>query len=168
LARVAVILHERLGKWIRQLRPRLFDQPVRWFESRSPEDLERILTGLACPVVLVDLGRHSAAGMKDLSLVLLRTPQARVLVLDPESEPGVAELARELGATHVFSGDVPPPVIADLLARWIVVAQKVIERAGWSRTTFPESETDPWGWLADYLGSPEGRAGNPAAEPPGR
>ena len=40
LTRVAVILHERLGNWIRQLRPRLHDQPVRWFETRSRADLD--------------------------------------------------------------------------------------------------------------------------------
>ena len=32
LTRVAVILHERLGNWVRQLHPRLHDQPIRWFE----------------------------------------------------------------------------------------------------------------------------------------
>src|SRR5262249_7371590 len=66
----------------------------------------------------------------------------------------VANVARELGATCVFSGFVPPPVVADLLARWIELARRGVERAGWSRTAFPETETDPWGWLADYLGEP--------------
>ena len=62
LTRVAVILHERLGNWNRQLRPRLHDRPVRWFETRSRADLDGLLIGLACPVVLIDLGRHPSRG----------------------------------------------------------------------------------------------------------
>jgi len=154
LTRVALILHERLGNWNRQLRPRLQDQPIRWFETRSWADLENLLTGLACPVVLIDLGRHPAAGLQDLERVLRRAPDARVLVLDPEADAEVARLARELGATHVASGGVPPPFVVRLLARWIELAQRRIERDGWSRTSFPETGTEPWGWLTDLLGDP--------------
>jgi hypothetical protein len=153
LTRVAVILHERLGHWNRQLRPRLHDRPIRWFESRSRADLDSLLTGLACPVVLIDLGLHPAAGLHDLERVLERAPDARALVLDPEDHDEVAGLARELGATHVASGYVPPPFVASLLARWIELAQRRIERDGWSRTSFPKTETEPWGWLADFLGN---------------
>jgi len=157
LARVAVILHERLGNWVRQLRPRLHDQPVRWFETRSRADLAGVLTGLACPVVLIDLGRQPAAGLMDLDLVLRRASDARALVLDPESHHEAACLARELGATHVISGFVPPPYVAGLLARWIALAERHIERDGWSRTWFPETETNRWGWLDAYLGDPDGK-----------
>ncbi len=59
--------------------------------------------------------------MKDLSLVLRLAPDARVLVLDPEERLPEAALARELGATHVASGFVPPPFVSDLLARWITL-----------------------------------------------
>ncbi len=163
MARIPVILHERLGHWIRQLRPRLCEHPVRWFESRSPEDLDVLLTGLAFPVLLLDLRQHAASGLKDLAPIVLRVPNARTLVLDPDTEPGVAELARELGATYVFSGFVPPPVVAELLARWIALAVRGIELAGWSRTTLPESDTDPWSWLSDYLDEPRGREARPAA-----
>ncbi len=155
LTRVAVILHERLGNWNRQLRPRLHDRPIRWFETRSRADLDSLLIGLAAPVVLIDLGRHPAEGLKDLDQVLLQAPDARVLVLDPESHDQVAGLARELGATHVASGFVPPPFVASLLARWIELAGRQIERDGWSRTSFPETETEPWAWLADFLGDPQ-------------
>jgi hypothetical protein len=154
LTRVAVILHERLGNWNRQLRPRLQDRPIRWFETRSRADLGSLLTGLACPVVLIDLGRHPAEGLQDLVEVLDRAPDARVLVLDPEAHDHVADVARELGATHVASGSVPPPFVARLLARWIDLAQRHIERDGWSRTSFPKTETEPWAWLADFLGNP--------------
>jgi len=152
LTRVAVILHERLGNWVRQLRPRLHDQPVRWFETRSRADLAGVLTGLASPVVLIDLARHPAAGLMDLDLVVRRASDARVLVLNPEYHHEAAGLARELGATHVVSGFVPPPYVAALLARWIALAERHIERDGWSRTSFPESQSSRWGWLAAYLG----------------
>jgi hypothetical protein len=146
-----VILHERLGNWVRQLRPRLHDQPVRWFETRSQADLDAVLTGLASPVVLIDLGQRGAAGLNDLNHVFRRASDAWVLVLDPEANDGVARLARDLGATYAVSGFVPPPVVADLLTRWVALAVRRIERDGWSRTSFPETETEPWSWLADLL-----------------
>ncbi len=93
-----MILHERLGNWVRQLRPRLHGQPIRWFETRSRVDLDAVLTGLASPVVLIDLGNRAAAGLNDLDHVLRKAPDARVLVLDPEANDGVAAFARELGA----------------------------------------------------------------------
>ena len=166
MTRVPVILHERLGNWIRQLRPRLSDQPVRWFESRSTKELEVLLIGLAFPVVLIDLGRQAAFGLNDISLVSLRVPDARILAIDPEGQAEVAVTARELGATHVISGFVPPPVIAELMAHWITAARRGIERSGWSRTTFPDTETDPWSWLSEYLDEPVHRDTKPATSPP--
>jgi hypothetical protein len=154
LTRVPVILHERLGTWIRQLRPRLYDRPVRWFESRATSELDVLLTGLALPLVLIDLGRDAAAGLRDIGLVSLRVPDARILAIDSGGRPDVAAAAREMGATHVFSGFVPPPVVAELMSHWIMAARLGIERAGWSRTTFPDTETDPWSWLSDYLDGP--------------
>ena len=139
MTNVPVILHERLGNWARQLRPRLHDLPIRLFETRSRGDLETILTGLASPVVLIDSGKHVSNGLLDVDLVLTRAPDALVLVNNPESSPEVASLARELGATHVLSGFVPPPDVAGLLLRWIVLARRQIEHDGWSRTSEPES-----------------------------
>jgi hypothetical protein len=155
LTRVAVILHERLGNWNRQLRPRLSGWPIRWFETRSRSDLDNLLTGLACPIVLIDLGRSPTMGLGDLDYLLWRVSDARVLVLDPEAHAGVAELARELGATHVASGFVPPPFVARLVARWVEQARRQIECGGWSRSTFPETQTDPWAWLTEFLGDAE-------------
>jgi hypothetical protein len=155
LKRVAVILHERLGQWNRQLRPRLQDQRIRWFETRSRADLDSLLIGLSCPVVLIDLGRQPTMGLQDLERVVERASDARVLVLDPESHGEMAGLARELGATHVESGYVPPSFVASLLARWIELAQRSIDRDGWSRASSVDSATEPWAWLADILGDPQ-------------
>ena len=152
LTRVAVILHERLGHWNRQLRPRLHDRPVRWFETRSRADLDSLLIGLACPVVLIDLGRQPIEGLKDLGHIVDRAPDARVLVLDPEAHDQVAGLARELGATHVAPGFVPPPFVARLLARWIELAERQIERDGWSRTSFPQDPDRALGLVGRFPG----------------
>lgn len=168
MTRVAVILHERLGHWNRQLRPRLHDRPIRWFETRSRADLDNLLTGLACPVVLIDLGRHPIEGLKDLAFIVDRVTDARVLVLDPDAHDQVVDLARELGATHAVGGFVPPPIVARLLARWIEVAGRQLVRGGWSRTSFPQTQTEPWAWLADFLDDPHHPRKIPTSPPLGK
>src|SRR5271166_6135319 len=91
LTRMAVILHERLGTWSAQLRPRLQGRPVHWIETRSATDLDKALLGLACPVVLIDLKRNVVKGLSDLDRSMRLFPGTRVLVLDPEAHDGVAE-----------------------------------------------------------------------------
>jgi hypothetical protein len=154
LTRTAVILHERIGNWARQLRPRLFDLPIRWFETRSTADLGLVLTGMACPVVLIDLALSPASGLRGLQTILDRASDARVLVLDAEVHEDAAGLVREMGATHVFSGFVPPPVVASLLRRWVKLASARVEHGGWSKPLVPDPESEPWGWLAPYLTDP--------------
>src|SRR5262249_50042151 len=124
------------------------------FESRSPADLEGILEGLASPVVLIDLGKQPIYGPEALDLVRTRTPAARSLVLDPDANADTRILARELGATHLCSGFAPPPFVAGLTSRWMAMARRATESANWSRTAFPETAADPWGWLSVYLSEP--------------
>src|SRR4051794_14238144 len=126
VASLAVVIHERLGIWARQLRPRLLAWPIRWVESRSSADLEAALAGMACPVVLIDLARRTRAGLEDLDRATWAAPNALILVLDPQAHEGVATLARELGATHVLSGPVTPPEIVQLVARWLPLAQRQV------------------------------------------
>jgi DNA-binding NarL/FixJ family response regulator len=147
VTRVAVVLHERRGTWARQLRPRLQDRPVRWFETRSAADLAAALLGVSCPVVLIDLRKNAADGLSDLDQIIRSSPAARVLVLDAEAHEGVGELARELGATHVISGFVPPPVVASLIDRWITLAAAQTQREGWSRNLTDEAPFDAESWL---------------------
>jgi CheY-like chemotaxis protein len=162
LASLAVVIHERLGTWARQLRPRLVDGPIRWVETRSTADLEAALTGVACPVVLIDLSRRSRAGLEDLDRAAQAAPNALILVLDPQAHEGVPALARELGATHVFSGPVTPPAVARLIARWLSVARRRSEGDGWSIAREPEPEPEPWNWLAPLLACRPGPAPPPA------
>ncbi len=152
LARLPLVLHERLGYWARHLRPLLLGWPIRWVESRSATDLESALAGAACPIVVLDLARRPRAGLEDLDRAVQAAPKAMVLVVDPESHEGVALLARELGATHVISGVATPPTVAALLERWLPLALRRTEREGWSRAPRPEPEPEPWNWLAPYLG----------------
>jgi hypothetical protein len=98
-------------------------------------------------VVVIDLGKCPVEGLNSLDRVIRLSPAARVLVLDPGSTEGVADLARELGATHVISGFVPPPEIAALLDRWIGLAAKQAEREGWSRPVSIGVPLDAEGWL---------------------
>jgi CheY-like chemotaxis protein len=155
LAHVAVIVHERLGNWARQLRSRLHNLPVRWYETRTAADLDRVLTGLARPVVLLDLANRRTAGLQDLALILHKASDARVLVLDADALDEVRSLARELGATHVLSGFAPPPLIAEVMARWVALAHGRIEREGWYRRPDPDPTTEPWSFLSEYLGDPK-------------
>jgi hypothetical protein len=103
---------------------------------------------------VVDLGSRPVAGLLGLQTILHRASDARVLVLDPEVHHEAAELARELGATHVIEGSVPPPVVASLLCRWIKLAQTRTDKSGWSKAPIPDSESEPWSWLALYLADP--------------
>jgi hypothetical protein len=138
LTNVPVILHERLGNWARQLRPRFHDLPIRLIETRSSADLDAVLTGVACPVVLIDAGTQLASGLLALDLVLSRAPDALVLFDSHEPHCEASALARELGAAHVLSGFLPAPHVANLMLRWILLARRRIEQSGWSRL----SETD--------------------------
>ena len=74
MTRMAVILHERLGTWSAQLRPRLQGRPVHWIETRSAADLDKALLGLACPVVLIDLKRNVVKGLSDLDRLMASFP----------------------------------------------------------------------------------------------
>ncbi len=152
MTRTAVILHERLGTWSAQLRPRMQGRPVHWIETRSATDLDKALLGLACPLVLIDLKRNVVEGLSDLDRSMRLFPGARVLVLDPEAHDGVAELARALGATHVISGFAPPPEVASLIDRWITLADRQIERAGWSRPIMTDTPLNPEEWLQTAAG----------------
>jgi hypothetical protein len=151
---VAVILHERLANWSRQLRPRLQGRGVRWFETRSRADLDNALGGRSSPIAVVDLAGRTLDGLADLDRIRALAPGCLTLVLNPEARDDVAGLARELGATHVFSGSVPPPEVAKLLSRWIDLAEARAASEGWSRSDDLDSQPEPWsGLIPDLKGT---------------
>jgi hypothetical protein len=148
-----LVIHERLGQWARQLRPRLADRPVRVVETRSAADLEAALSGagVACPVVLIDLARRVRGGLEDLDRASRAAPDALTLVLDPGAHDGVALLALEIGATHVLAGPTTPPAVANLLARWFSLAQRRCDLYGWTGRASEPTEAEPWDWLTTLL-----------------
>jgi DNA-binding NtrC family response regulator len=150
-AAVAIVLHERLGNWSRQLRPRLHGRGVRWFETRSSSDLDAAIAGRAAPIVVIDLAGQTLDGLADLDRARNRAPGGLILVLEPEGREPVARLAQELGATHVISDPVVPPEVSRLLDRWIDLAADRIGRGGWSRADDLEILPEPWNWLTPYL-----------------
>lgn len=151
VAGVAVILHERIGNWHRQLRPRLHDRGASWIETRSAADLEKALAGRSCPIVVVDLAAQVLEGLDHVELARSLAPGGLILVIDPDGRAEVCQLALELGATYVVSGSVPPPEVASLVSRWIELASRREEREGWGRSDNPENLPEPWNWLAPYL-----------------
>jgi hypothetical protein len=134
-----IIIHERLGTWARQLRPRFAGWPVRWSESPSTASLIRVIGQSSCPILVLNLGDRPIRGLDDLDQAISLAPSALSVVLDPSNESEVALLARELGATLVLGGVVVPPTVEKLLQRWIPLAIQRNEREGWS----PGRETDP-------------------------
>jgi hypothetical protein len=153
LGNPVLVIHERLGVWARQLRPRLADGSVRVVESRSPDDLARVLldgSGV-CPIVLIDLTRRIRAGLEDLDLARRSAPDALILILDPELIDGVALLARELGATDVLSGPATPPQVLRIVTRWLPLSRLRAESSGWASTAGEPPEPEPWNWLTPYF-----------------
>lgn len=148
---MAIVLHERLGNWSRQLRPRFHGRAVRWFETRSSSDLDAAIVGRAAPIVLIDLAGQSLDGLAAVERTRTSVPGGLILVVEPDAREEVCQLARELGATHVFSGAVPPPDVSRLLDRWIDLAADRSERDGWSRSDDLETLPEPWNWLTPYL-----------------
>jgi hypothetical protein len=56
----------------------------------------------------------------------------------------------------------PPPAVADLIARWIPIAQRRTEGEGWSSPSEPESGPDAWSWLVTNFAEQPPSAGGKA------
>ena len=142
MPRQPLVIHERLGIWARQLRPRLASWPIRWTETRAAADLEAAVAAAAWPIVVLDLGNRPLSGLENLERAVRAARDALILVLDPAEHAGIPTLARELGATLVLSGVVPPPAVAARLVLWLRLARRRAEVDGWSSD--PEPDRDPW------------------------
>jgi hypothetical protein len=140
MAAPSVIIHERIANWSRRLRPRFPGWPIRWSETRSEASLVRAAARSACPILIVELDRRSLRGLRDLHEALQVAPNALAMVLEPLSLPGVASIARELGATLVLPGIVVPPEVERILHRWLPIAKSRSEAEGWSAAIEPEPE----------------------------
>jgi hypothetical protein len=139
---VTIVIHERKGFWLRRLRPRFDEVPITWVESRSAADLAAVLKRFAGPIVVVDLADRAVEALEEMAVGLRSNRDALTLVLDPRNHPDVAILARELGATLTLGGPVVLPEVVDVISRWVVLARRLQERAGWVDDHRPEP--DPW------------------------
>ncbi len=140
--RASLIIHERRGRWARQLRSRVAAWSVHLTESRSRDDIKFAAAKSASPLILMDLGNRLRPGLDDLDFTARHAPNALILVLDGTRTPGFATLARELGATLVLPAMVPPPSVLEILARWLPIARSRSETDGWAEDRRPEPE--PW------------------------
>ena len=146
-----VVIHERLGTWAGQLRPRLASSglgTIRWVETRSTTDLDRAVRASVAPVVVIDLADRAGSMLEDLDVAVQAAPLGLFLVLDPKNRI-VGSQVRELGATDVLSGFVPPPKVARIVASWLPTARRRIERDGWAPPEQPEPEL----WELPRIGS---------------
>ena len=115
-----IIVHERINEWFSLLRPRLADQPtIRWVESRSTADLSAAVVEGDAAIVVINLAKRTQWGLEGLAALGDTAADPLILVLDPDRVPEVPILARELGATLVWSGVVVPPRVETLFRRWI-------------------------------------------------
>ena len=145
------VLHERSGRWARQLRGRLQHASVRWVESRSRADLLAAIAASHSSIVLIEAGSDPVPTLQDLGAAALSGSAPLVLYLDPENRPDVLQAARELGATLAESGRRPPPEIAGLIARWIGLAGRRIEREGWSRPAPADPSRASTDWIEEVI-----------------
>lgn len=151
-----LIIHERIGFWVRQLRSRMAQSGLKIVETRSRDDIEKALASSPdpCPLALIDLGRRPLATLEELDLLKQAAPNALVLVLDPQAHDEIPLTARTLGATHVISGQAIPPDVARLLMRWKRLANERAITAGRRGVPAesPEPEPEPWNWISEIIG----------------
>ena len=120
-----IIVHERVAEWIGHLRPRFESDPeIRWVESRSVADLTSAASGMTNPIALINLALRPYWGIEGLDALNQIAPNALTLVIDPRSIPDVPVIARELGATLVWSGVVVPPRVETLFRRWLSLLEQ--------------------------------------------
>lgn len=121
----SIIVHERVAEWVGHLRPRFeSDSDLRWVESRSVGDLTSVARGPSDPIALINLAARPYWGLEGLDALIQTTPNALTLVIDPQSIPGLPIIARELGATLVWSGVVVPPRVETLFRRWLTLLEQ--------------------------------------------
>ena len=147
--RLPLIIHERIGHWARQLRPRVEAWPVKLIETRPGDDVATMARRSACPILVVDLGDRPKLGLEAIDQAYSTAPLALILALNSSKLPEVDTLARELGASRVLSGSINPPDVMTVLERWLPIAQKRAEADGWAEDRVPELE--PWEELLESL-----------------
>ncbi len=141
--RSTLIVHERLARWARRLRPRADCWGARLVESRSVVDLAAAATA-ACPVVLIDPAGSPRDGFDALLTVRRIAPQALVLVVADAMPTDFPGAAREAGATLIMPSTTPLSLVLDLIPRWLDLARQRSQADGWAA----DRRVDPEPWEA--------------------
>jgi hypothetical protein len=137
-----LVIHERIGEWGRQLRPRLAHREARLRETRFSGELTAALRGRATALLLLDARRHLRDGLDDLFAAREECPGLLSLVIVDRSCIELAHVVREWGATHVASAaTLRPPAVSALFDRWLDIAARRRRCSGISR--FGETESPP-------------------------
>ena len=153
LSNQLLIIHERIGFWGRQLRPRMSEAGLKIVETRSRDDIDAALasTDDPYPLALMDVGRRPSATLEELDRLKQVAPNAFVLILDAVGHDEIPPTARTLGATHVISGPTIPPDVARLLTRWKRLAGERAFNAGWRDLPAESAKPEPWNWISAMI-----------------
>lgn len=95
-----------------------------------------------CPLALLDFDRDPLAALRCLERWRQRSPGGLTLILNPRRLPELAIAARELGATQVWSGPAPPPLVAEILTRWARIAVQRSASFGWLDRANEDNDMD--------------------------
>ena len=145
-----VALVDPAGEWFRQLRGRLGRPPRPWEPRRrfrlarahpdqSGTDFVAAIQQVRGrfdpipPVLVLDAGLDPVKALETLESwnapnaadALDQTAPGPCVLLDPRQRPGLADLARELGATWVGVGFVAPERVAQLIRFWATRASSM-------------------------------------------
>ncbi len=116
--------------------------PVALVETRAGQELADAASRSACPLVVIEPSDRGDPVAADIDRVCAASGGALVLVLDPWPGSGLAEIAREMGATRVIPATTPPPVVVEILRGWLRLARGRSQSGGWAPDRTPEPE--PW------------------------
>jgi DNA-binding response OmpR family regulator len=100
-------------------------------EARSADDVDRNLESSGQAIVLIDLATRAEAGVQALLRASEHHARPMILVLEPTCLSQNRLLTRELGATHVLSGVIVPPLVVAVLERWHRISTRRREAEGW-------------------------------------
>lgn len=139
---VKLILHERIGRWARQFRPRADAWGVRLIESRSLSDLESALGLSSAPIVIVDFRDRAQPPFDAIVLTRMIASNSLILAVIPGAEPHLGMDAVEAGATISRHTTSPLLDTLNLIERWVKLAKSRSETGGWSPDRSPTPE--PW------------------------
>ena len=137
-----LILHERIARWARRLRPLAHVWGFRLVETRSADALLDAARGSACPVVGVEVGSRLERTLLMIESARSLRPSALILALAEDPRPEIVSLLLEAGATSALGTREPVPRILETFERWVGLARERVAASGWACDR--RREPEPW------------------------